>query len=136
IEKRITGEKSADDAHDVGFLHDQKVFAVELDFGARPFAEQDAVADLDVESDDLAAFVTGAGADGDDLAFLRLFLRGVRNDDAALGLFLGLDTTNDDAVVKRAEVGACHCLFPRSNDIADRKTDPMIDVSTPLWRVL
>lgn len=78
--------KSADDAHDVGFLHDQKVFAVELDFGARPLAEQNAIANLDVESDDLAGFVTCAGTDGDDFAFLRLFLGGVGNDDAALGL--------------------------------------------------
>ena len=44
----------ADDAHDVGFLHDEKVFAVKLDFSARPLAEQDAVAGLDVESDELA----------------------------------------------------------------------------------
>jgi hypothetical protein len=35
-----------DDAHDVGFLHDQKVFAVDLDLGSRPFAEQDEVAGL------------------------------------------------------------------------------------------
>ena len=79
-----------DDAHDVGFLHDQKVFAVDLDLGARPLAEQDAVADLDVERDELARFVAAAGADGDDLAFLRLLLGGVGNDDAAGGLLLGL----------------------------------------------
>jgi hypothetical protein len=52
-------------AHDVGFLHDQKVFAVELDFGAGPLAEQHAVAGLDVESDELACIVTNAGADGE-----------------------------------------------------------------------
>ena len=40
---------TADHAHDVGFLHDQQVLAVELDLGAAPLAEQDAVADLDVE---------------------------------------------------------------------------------------
>jgi hypothetical protein len=51
--------KSADNAHDVGFLHDQKVFAVELDFGARPLAEQDTVASLDVERNDLALAVSG-----------------------------------------------------------------------------
>src|ERR1700709_1657715 len=28
----------ADDAQDVGFLHDQQVFTVDLDFGAGPFA--------------------------------------------------------------------------------------------------
>ena len=46
--------RAFDDAHDVGFLHDQQFFAIDLDFGARPFAEQDAVAGLDVEGDDLA----------------------------------------------------------------------------------
>ena len=46
-----------DDAHDVGFLHDQQVLAVDLDLGARPFAEQDEVAGLDVEWDKRAVFV-------------------------------------------------------------------------------
>src|SRR3546814_2657664 len=36
-------------SEDVRFLHDQQLFAVDLDFGARPFAKQDAVAGLDVE---------------------------------------------------------------------------------------
>ena len=53
------------------------------------------VAGLDVERDDLAALVAGAGADGDDLALHRLFLGGVGNDDAAggLGVFLEPLTT-------------------------------------------
>ncbi len=75
-----------DDAHDIAFLHDQQVFAVDLDLGAGPFAEQDAVAGLDVERLDLAGIVARAGTYGDDFAFLRLFLGGVGNDDAALGL--------------------------------------------------
>ena len=37
-------------AHDVGLLHDQEFLAVELDLGARPLAEQHAVADLDVDA--------------------------------------------------------------------------------------
>ncbi len=86
-------------AHDVGFLHDQKVFAVDLDLGARPFAEQDAVAGLDVERDELAGLVTGARSDGDDFAFLGLLLGGVGNDDAAGGLLFELDPANDHAVV-------------------------------------
>src|SRR4051812_20203087 len=73
-----------DDAHHVGFLHDDEVFAIELHFGARPFAEQDAVADLDVDRDQLAGIVAAAGTDGDHFAFGRLFLSAVRNDDAAL----------------------------------------------------
>ena len=41
--------RALDDAHDVALFHDQQLFAVELDFGPRPFAEQDAVALLEVE---------------------------------------------------------------------------------------
>ena len=37
-----------DDADDVAFLHHQQVFTGQLHFGAGPFAEQDAVADLNV----------------------------------------------------------------------------------------
>src|SRR5208282_6821289 len=31
-----------DDSHHVALLHDEQLFTVELDFGPRPFAEQDA----------------------------------------------------------------------------------------------
>src|ERR671919_175947 len=61
----------ADDAQNVAFLHDDQVFATDLDLGARPFAEQDAVARLDVERRHLALFRLGAGANSDDFAFLR-----------------------------------------------------------------
>ena len=51
-------------------------------------------------------FVAGAGAGGDDFAFLRLFLGGVGNDDPARGLFVGLDAADENAVVQRTKV---HC---------------------------
>ena len=89
-------------------LHDQELLAVDLDLGARPLAEQDAVAGLDVERDQLAGLVAGARADGDDLALLRLFLGGVGDDDAALGLLLGLDALDDHAVVQGTEFGLGH----------------------------
>src|SRR5215207_3065778 len=106
------GERALrDDAHDVGFLHDQEVLTVDAHLGAGPLAEQHAVSGLDVEGNDLAALVPGARADGDDLALLRLFLRGVGDDDAALRLLLGLDTADDDAVVQRTELHAKAYLF-------------------------
>ena len=46
--------------------------------------------------------------DGDDLAFLRLLLDGVGNDDAALGLRFGIDALHHDTVVQRAEFGFGH----------------------------
>src|SRR6478752_5735702 len=51
--------RSADDPEDVAFLHDDQVFALELDLRARPFAEQDLVASLDVERGHLAVFRLG-----------------------------------------------------------------------------
>ena len=80
-----------DDAEDVAFLHDDELLAVDLDLGARPFAEQHPVAGLDVERMDLAVLAARAGADGDHFALHRLFLRGVGNDDAARGLLVLLE---------------------------------------------
>src|ERR1043165_5248049 len=91
--------KSGDHAHDVGLLHDQEILAVELHLGARPLAEQHAVAGLHVHRDQLAGLVAPARADGDHLALLRLLLGGVRNDDAALGLLVGFDAADDDTVM-------------------------------------
>src|SRR5207253_53119 len=67
---------SGDHAHNVGLLHDQEVLAVELDFGAGPFAEQHPVAGLDVGFDDLAGLVATTGPHRDDLALRGLLLGG------------------------------------------------------------
>src|SRR6266496_4922866 len=91
---------SGDHAHDVGFFHDQQLFAVELDFGARPLAEQHLVAGLDVGPDQLPGLVAAARADGDDLALLRLLLGGIGDDDAAGRFPFGLDAADNDAVVQ------------------------------------
>src|SRR5690242_10818493 len=102
----LLGGRSVEHAHDVGLLHDQELLAVDLDLGARPFAEQHAVADLEVDRDQLAGFVAAAGADGDDFALGGLFLGSVRNDDAASGLLFCVDALDHDAVVKRTEFHA------------------------------
>src|ERR1700678_110781 len=94
---------STNHAHDVGFLHDQEVLTVDLDLGAGPLAEQHLVAGLDVERRQLAAFVATAGTSGDNLAFLRFLLGGVRNDDAALRLLLAFEALDDDAVMQGTE---------------------------------
>jgi hypothetical protein len=64
--------------HQIAFLHDHVLDAVELDFGPRPLAEQHQVADLDVDRDELAALIATTRANGNDLSFLRFFLRGIR----------------------------------------------------------
>src|ERR1700730_18243533 len=78
-----------------------KLLAVELDLGAGPFAEQHAVADLDVDRDQLAGLVAAARAHCRDFALRGLFLGGVGNDDAAFGLLFGVDTLDHDAVMQR-----------------------------------
>src|ERR1700675_490415 len=93
---------SSQHAHDVALLHDQEFFAVELDLGAPPFAEQPAVADLEIDRDQLAGFVAAAWADRRDFALRGLFLGAVRNDDAACGFVFGIDAFDHDAVVERA----------------------------------
>src|SRR5437016_6318788 len=115
-----------DHAHDVGFLHDHQVFAIELDLGARPFAEQHAVAAFDVERMQLASLVALAGANCDDFAFHRLFLSRVGDENTAGGLRLRLDTTDQDAVLQwtqshgwspRTKFGGkiWHCEIARAN---------------------
>src|SRR6516162_870501 len=71
------------DPENIALFHDGEFFAVDLDFRARPFAEQHAVAGLDVERNELPVLVAQAGAGGDDLALHRLLLGGVRNYDTS-----------------------------------------------------
>src|SRR5271169_5739018 len=105
------GDGLIDHPYDVGFLHDHEVLAIELDLGARPLSEQHAVAGLDVERVQLATFVSCARADGDDFTFHRLLLRRVRDEDAAGGFCLRLDTTDQDSVLQWAQL---HGRSPRT----------------------
>ena len=58
----------------VGLAEDLVLFAVDFDFGAAVFAVDDFVADFDGEFAAAARIEQLAGARGDDLAALRLFL--------------------------------------------------------------
>src|SRR4029077_9140118 len=51
--------------HDVALLHYEVLDTIDFDLGAGPFAEQDAVADLDVDRDELAILVASTRSDGD-----------------------------------------------------------------------
>src|SRR6202790_752127 len=110
--------------HDVGLLHDQEFLTIELDLGPRPFAEQHAVAGVDVDRDPLAGFVAAAGAHRNHLALLGLFLGAVRDDDTALGLRFGVDALDHDAVVERAKFGLGHgssLWFVWEPELGDRR---------------
>src|SRR5690606_22176856 len=85
-------------------LHDDQLFAADLDVGARPFAEDHLVADLDVERMQPSVLAPRPGAGGDDFALHRLLLGGVRNDDAALAARLLLQATDHHAVMQRLQL--------------------------------
>ena len=93
-----------DDGHDVFFTHDHEFFAVDLHFGAAVLAEQDLVADLDVERTHLAVFENLALADRDDLSPNGLFSRGIGNHDAARRGTILFQALHDDAVMKRTNL--------------------------------
>src|SRR6185312_12986094 len=100
----LGGDRAFNHAHDVGLLHDQELLAVDLDFRARPLAEQDALAWFEFDGREPAAFIAAAGSDRDHLAFLGLFLDGVGDDDAAHRLSVGVNAANNDAVVQRTKI--------------------------------
>src|SRR5207302_1679953 len=68
------------DAHDVGFFHDDEFFTIDLDLAARPFPKQHPVADFDVERLDFAVVAARAGTGGDDIALHRFCRCGVGDD--------------------------------------------------------
>src|SRR5580704_289204 len=124
------GADAFEHAHDVALLHDQEILAVDLDLGAGPFAEKDAVAGLHIKRNELAALVTRAGAHGDDFALLRLLFCGVGNDDPALGLLFAFEAADDHTVVQRTkfheftsiydgarQAGALPDIFVSSRDV-------------------
>jgi hypothetical protein len=89
-----------DHAHDVGFLHDEEVLAVDLDLGARPLAEQDRSPALTSSAWSLPCSSRAPGPTAMISPSMRLFLGGVGDDDAALGLLFLLEALDDDAVMQ------------------------------------
>src|SRR5262245_16866826 len=95
---------------DVGFSKDLDVFAVDFDVRSAVLAVDHFVADADGELAALAVFQQLAGANGDDLAALGLFLGGVGQHDAASGALFGFDGLDNDAVIEGADFDfGCSC---------------------------
>src|SRR5277367_2201646 len=92
-----------ENAHDVGLLHDEEIFAIDFHLGAGPLAEQHELTGFHRGGNELAVVIGGAGADGDHFAFLRLLLDGVGDNDAAGGFLVFFDAADDHAVAKRTE---------------------------------
>src|SRR5258706_16269071 len=95
--------RSLADAEYVGFLDDEAVLATDDHIGARPFAEQHDVADLDGERLQLARWVALPRPHGEHLAFDRLLLGTIRNEDAAWRSLIGFDPFQQDPVVQRSK---------------------------------
>jgi hypothetical protein len=94
-----------DDGKDVFLAHDEQFFAIDLDGLSGILAKQHAVADLDVERTDLAAFEDLAVADCQDFALIRLLSRGFRENDAGRSFGFLVEALDDDAIVQRTK---CH----------------------------
>src|SRR5947207_2753823 len=75
-----------DHAHDVFLAHHEELIALDAHGLPGVLAEQDPVARLDVQGDQLALLVFLALADRYDLALVGFFGGGIRNDDASGGL--------------------------------------------------
>src|SRR6266513_6057716 len=95
-------------ANDLGehvrLTQDQNVVGAELDLGPAVLAEDDLVAFLEIHLDVLPVLVPTAGADGEDLAALRLLLRRVRQHDAADRGLLLIEDFDDQTVTKWLQV--------------------------------
>src|SRR5204862_5752844 len=95
-------------ANDLGehvrLTQNQNILGPELDLGPAVLAEDDLVAFLEIHLDVLPVLVPSAGADGQDLAALRLLLGRVGQHDAANRRFLLIEDLYDQAVTKRLQV--------------------------------
>src|SRR4029077_4405248 len=84
--------------------HDDEFLTIDLDLAARPLAEQDPVAGLDVEGMQLAVLPAGPRPDRDHFALHGLFLGGVGYNNAAGRLFILLDAADQDTVLQWPEL--------------------------------
>jgi hypothetical protein len=91
------------DAHNVALVHDEVLDVIDFDFRSGPLAEENPIVRLDIDRDEFPRLVTPAGADRDDLALLRFFLGGIRNDDALRGFRLGIETLDHESIVERTK---------------------------------
>src|SRR5262249_34811090 len=92
---------SGNDGEDGVLGHDEILLAVERHFAARVVGEQHAVADLHLELGASAVVKRFTLAQREDLALLGLLLGGVRQDDPADRLLVGLQALDHNLVVQR-----------------------------------
>jgi hypothetical protein len=98
-----------EDTEDIALAHEHALAAVDFDFGAAVFRDEDFVSDFNGELDDLALLVL-AISQGQHFGFLGLFLGGVREEDAALRFcFAEFDALHKDTSAKWGDA-SCHVV--------------------------
>src|SRR5690625_1595385 len=105
---RYLPELLLDDGKHVASRQHEVFLAVVLHFGATVLGVDDDVANRDIDRHAVAVVVNAAGANCDDFAFLRLFLRGVWDNQAGRGGLLGFERLDDNPVFERLN-GDRHC---------------------------
>src|SRR5665213_579431 len=108
LSNSVGADASVDDGHDVFFAHHEQLIAVDLDGGARVFAEEHLVADLEVDRAHLAVVVLLAGTDGEHFALVGFLGGGVGDDDAGSGFALLFQALDDHAIVQRTQFHGLH----------------------------
>src|SRR5438552_2951138 len=98
-------------SEDLIFAKNQVIFVFNLDFSAGVLAEQNAIANFNVQGNSLA-LVQFACADGYDLPLLRFLFSRVGHDDATLHGLLLLDTLDHESIVERLQ---SNCHFSRTS---------------------
>ena len=81
------------------FSHNEEIFAIDFDFRSGIFSEQNMIAGLDVQGENFAFIVRLAFTDGDNFAFLGLFLGGVGDDNATTNGFAFFNATDDYTIM-------------------------------------
>src|SRR5699024_211085 len=123
-----------DDSQHVAGRQDQVLLVVVLDLGAAVLAVDNDIAFGHVQRNPLVAvLVPPAGADGDNGAFLRLFLGGVGDDQTGCGRGLGLIGLNEDLVLEWLDVHLRHDWSPPLDRVWVRGLSPNPSNYQVLW---
>src|SRR5439155_9949190 len=104
--------------------------AVDLHGLAAVLAEQHAIADLDVQRDEVALVVALAWADGDDLTLIGLLGGVVGDHDARRGLGFLFQALDDHTIVQRTKF---HCISLASS-VRFLKRHPDSERPLTTWR--
>src|SRR5262249_40746883 len=110
-------------AHDVALLGDDVILTVDFDLGTRPFSEQHSIADFDIQRMQFAVIASRTRPSRNDFAFHWLFLGGIGDDDAALGLLLLLDAADEDAILQWSKF---HWVPPYVSNISTARLAPCV----------